>query len=115
MQDLTKETATLHKVLSKYLQPSSVEIVMGQVLSSIDKRFAEELLQIELTGTEGRERMREDVALLDRKLGTLKGVTWSNEVRLCISAPTRPVVDPLTAALRATILTESDCSSARED
>ncbi|CEH16104.1 Vacuolar sorting protein VPS45 [Ceraceosorus bombacis] len=79
VQDLSKETATLHKVLSKYLQPTSVETVMGQVLSAIDKRVAEELAQVEISGSEGRERMREDVALLQRKLGTLKGVTWSNE------------------------------------
>ncbi|PWN44300.1 Vps54-domain-containing protein, partial [Ceraceosorus guamensis] len=81
VQDLSKETATLHKVLSKYLQPTSVEIVMGQVLLAIDKRVAEELAQVEISGSEGRERMREDVALLQRKLGNLKGVTWSNEVR----------------------------------
>lgn len=78
--DLVKETATLHKVLYKYLHESSVENVMGQVLTSIDKRLAVEIGQTEVRGSEARERLTEDKALLDKKLGTLKSVEWKPSV-----------------------------------
>jgi vacuolar protein sorting-associated protein 54 len=80
VQDLVKETATLHKVLYKYLHGPTVEHVMGQVLASIDKRLGAELSAVEVKGPEPHQRMTEDKAHLEKKLGTLKGLSWSAEV-----------------------------------
>lgn len=81
MADLVKETATLHKVLSKYLQSHVVEHVMGQVLNAIEKRMSVELARVDVKKPEARERLLEDVAFLGRKMTALKNVEWKGEVR----------------------------------
>lgn len=53
---LVKETATLHKVLSKYLASSTVESVLAEVLNSIVTRLTEEYTKIELKSDEARKR-----------------------------------------------------------
>jgi vacuolar protein sorting-associated protein 54 len=53
---LVKETATLHKVLSKYLATSTVEQVMSEVLAAIVHRLTEEYGKIELKSDESKKR-----------------------------------------------------------
>ena len=69
---LVKETATLHKVLSKYLAPQTVEVscngtgigtevdvwqgVMSEVLAAIVHRLSEEYGKIELKSDDGKKR-----------------------------------------------------------
>jgi vacuolar protein sorting-associated protein 54 len=73
METLVKETTTLHRVLSRYLQGPTVELVMGQVFSSINARLAEEFENAELKSQKGRERMLADAKYLTSRLGDLKG------------------------------------------
>ncbi|EPQ30361.1 uncharacterized protein PFL1_01887 [Pseudozyma flocculosa PF-1] len=77
--DLVKETATLHKVLSKYLQPPVVEHVIGQVLKAIDARIAAELDKVDVQTRAARRRIEEDIGLLKTKLSALKHVEWQGE------------------------------------
>jgi vacuolar protein sorting-associated protein 54 len=53
---LVKETATLHKVLSKYLAPSTVEIVLAEVLGAIVSRLGEEYGKVELKSDDAKKR-----------------------------------------------------------
>lgn len=53
---LVKETATLHKVLSKYLAASTVETVLAEVLGAIVTRLGEEYTKIELKSDEAKKR-----------------------------------------------------------
>lgn len=53
---LVKETATLHKVLSKYLSQQTVETVMSEVLAAIHHRLSEEYTKIELKSEDAKKR-----------------------------------------------------------
>lgn len=53
---LVKETATLHKVLSKYLATSTVESVLAEVLGAIVTRLSEEYTKIELKSDDAKKR-----------------------------------------------------------
>ncbi|CDS01356.1 hypothetical protein [Sporisorium scitamineum] len=77
--DLVKETATLHKVLSKYLQSVVVEHVIGQVLRAIDSRLAQEFEKIPVQKQQALDRMQTDVRYLGAKLSVLKHVEWKDE------------------------------------
>ncbi|KAJ9479329.1 Vacuolar protein sorting-associated protein 54 [Pseudozyma hubeiensis] len=77
--DLVKETATLHKVLSKYLQAVVVEHVIGQVLRAIDARVAQEFEKIAVQNQHAIDRMQTDVRYLGTKLSVLKHVEWKDE------------------------------------
>lgn len=51
-----KETATLHKVLSKYLASSTVESVLAEVLGAIVTRLGEEFTKVELKSDDAKKR-----------------------------------------------------------
>ncbi|WVF65822.1 hypothetical protein IAT40_000559 [Kwoniella sp. CBS 6097] len=68
---LVKETATLHKVLSKYLAASTVEIVMSEVIGAIVHRLSEEYGKVEFKSEDAKKRMLQDVALITIKLKPL--------------------------------------------
>lgn len=53
---LVKETATLHKVLGKYLASSTVETVLAEVLGAIVARLSEEYSKVELKSDEAKKR-----------------------------------------------------------
>ena len=53
---LVKETATLHKVLSKYLASSTVESVLAEVLDAIVSRLSEEYGKVELKSDDAKKR-----------------------------------------------------------
>ncbi|WVR03759.1 hypothetical protein IAU60_000754 [Kwoniella sp. DSM 27419] len=65
---LVKETATLHKVLSKYLAASTVENVMSEVVGAIVHRLSEEYGKVEFKSDDAKKRMLLDVALISTKL-----------------------------------------------
>ncbi|ORY24063.1 Vps54-like protein-domain-containing protein [Naematelia encephala] len=68
---LVKETATLHKVLSKYLATQTVEGVMSEVLAAIVYRLSEEYGKVELKSDEAKKRMTQDVTLISTRLSPL--------------------------------------------
>ncbi|KAI0636410.1 Vps54-like protein-domain-containing protein [Trametes polyzona] len=74
MEVLVKETVTLHKVLSRYLPSSIVELVMTQVFAAINHRLSEEYAKIELPSMEAKERLLADARYLQEKLTGLKNV-----------------------------------------
>ena len=100
--DLVKETATLHKVLSKYLQSVVVEHVIGQVLRAIDARIAQEFEKIPVQNQRALDRMQTDVRYLGTKLSGLKHVEWKDEalqqVLVAKRVPQTPVVNVTTSA-----------------
>ncbi|EIW68910.1 hypothetical protein TREMEDRAFT_62628 [Tremella mesenterica DSM 1558] len=68
---LVKETATLHKVLSKYLPAQTVESVMSEVLGAIVYRVGEEYKKVELKSEEAKRRMLQDATLITQRLSPL--------------------------------------------
>lgn len=74
METLTKETATLHKVLLRYLPGSALELVMMQVLSAINSRLADEYGRIEIHSDAARDRILDDARYMRTKFAELKGL-----------------------------------------
>lgn len=70
-QMLVKETATLHKVLSKYLSSNTVVAVMSQVLAASVHRLTEEFAKIELKSEDAKKRMLQDAILIVQRLTPL--------------------------------------------
>lgn len=70
-QMLVKETATLHKVLSKYLSSNTVVAVMSQVLAASVHRLSEEYAKIELKSEDAKKRMLQDAILIVQRLTPL--------------------------------------------
>jgi len=71
---LVKETVTLHKVLSRYLQDTVLEYIMSQVFASVSHRLTEEYSKIELPSQEAKDRMLRDAKYLHQHLSGLKNV-----------------------------------------
>lgn len=99
--DLVKETTTLHKVLSKYLQVGVVNGITTQVLNSIVQRVGTEYDKVVVTSEGGdscQRRMQTDVDYLDAKLGTLRSSEdggWNSEsLRTIVSSKTAPRTEP---------------------
>ncbi|GMK55478.1 hypothetical protein CspeluHIS016_0205340 [Cutaneotrichosporon spelunceum] len=68
---LVKETATLHKVLSKYLANPTVEAVMSQVIAAYVSRLGDEYIKVELKSEEAKKRMQQDAAIIAARLAPL--------------------------------------------
>ncbi|KAL5529345.1 hypothetical protein ACEPAG_5330 [Sanghuangporus baumii] len=74
---LVKETITLHKVLSRYLQESALEFIMSQVFAAINHRLSEEYGKIDLPNQEAKERLLRDARYLHQNFSGLKNVNAS--------------------------------------
>lgn len=116
---LVKETATLHKVLSKYLATSTVEVslavlvvlfrltlqgVLSEVLAAIVHRLSEEYAKIELKSDDAKKRMTQDVALIKDRLAPLSesGSSVSSLETLVKDKPTprRPIGQTMRGMLK---------------
>ncbi|BGP05907.1 hypothetical protein JCM10049v2_001726 [Rhodotorula toruloides] len=74
MEGLVKEHITLHKVLSRFLQPETVQQIMSQVFKALDSRLGELYGRVELRSQQAKDRMFLDVRYLREKLGDLGGL-----------------------------------------
>lgn len=107
MEVLVKETATLHKVLTRYLSTHASELIMSQVFAAINHRLSEEYNKIDLPSQEAKERLLEDARYLHARLSALPGVgglssmleTVVGDKRIVVPAPPEPVINiPVQAA-----------------
>nr|XP_019001761.1 uncharacterized protein I203_05467 [Kwoniella mangroviensis CBS 8507]OCF65222.1 hypothetical protein I203_05467 [Kwoniella mangroviensis CBS 8507] len=101
---LVKETATLHKVLSKYLAATTVDAVMSEVIGAIVHRLSEEYGKIEFKSEEAKKRMLQDVALISIRLTPLSesGKEVSKLENLIKEKPTprKPIGQAMSGFLR---------------
>lgn len=74
MESLVKEHTTLHKVLSRFLQISTVEYIMAQVFSALNAKLAEEFGKFDIQSEDARRRMLVDVSFMKNRLAELKGL-----------------------------------------
>nr|XP_019050447.1 hypothetical protein I302_00879 [Kwoniella bestiolae CBS 10118]OCF29377.1 hypothetical protein I302_00879 [Kwoniella bestiolae CBS 10118] len=101
---LVKETATLHKVLSKYLAAATVDAVMSEVISAIVHRLSEEYGKIEFKSEEAKKRILQDVALISIRLTPLsesgKEVSKLETVVKEKPTPRKPIGQAMSGFLR---------------
>ncbi|TEA22400.1 Vacuolar protein sorting-associated protein 54 [Colletotrichum sidae] len=97
METLAKETTTLHRVLTKHLPETSVQMIMGPVFSSYKDQFGRVFQASDPKTDTGRDSMLRDVEFFITKLGKLdgfrdtgdylKGLVNSKEIRTTVSPP----------------------------
>ncbi|EXF77171.1 hypothetical protein CFIO01_13646 [Colletotrichum fioriniae PJ7] len=73
METLAKETTTLHRVLTKHLPETSVQLIMGPVFSSYKDQFGRVFEVADPKTAIGRDSMLRDVDFFITKLGKLDG------------------------------------------
>ncbi|CUA68120.1 Vacuolar protein sorting-associated protein 54 [Rhizoctonia solani] len=106
MEVLVKETATLHKVLTRYLSAHASELIMSQVFAAINHRLSEEYGKIELPSQDAKDRLLEDARYLHGRLSALPGVgglssmleTVVSDKRVVLPAPPEPVINTTSPA-----------------
>ncbi|CAE6476390.1 unnamed protein product [Rhizoctonia solani] len=106
MEVLVKETATLHKVLTRYLSAHASELIMSQVFAAINHRLSEEYGKIDLPSQEAKDRLLEDARYLHGRLSALPGVgglssmleTVVNDKRVVAPGPPEPVINAVAQA-----------------
>ncbi|KAL3423030.1 hypothetical protein PVAG01_04777 [Phlyctema vagabunda] len=82
METLTKETITLHKVLSKHLPEYVVRTIMEPVFQSYKEQLGKAFSEVALSSEEAKARMLLDVELLRTKIGGLDGAEDTAEFLL---------------------------------
>ncbi|KEP54455.1 putative vacuolar sorting protein VPS45 [Rhizoctonia solani 123E] len=106
MEVLVKETATLHKVLTRYLSAHASELIMSQVFAAINHRLSEEYGKIELPSQDAKDRLLEDARYLHGRLSALPGVgglssmleTVVSDKRVVVPAPPEPIINTASPA-----------------
>lgn len=73
METLTKETATLQKVLAKHLGEGVVMSIMGPVFQSYRQQLQEAFEGVEIHSEAEKKRMLNDVTYFSSKVGRLEG------------------------------------------
>ncbi|KAH7341080.1 Vps54-like protein-domain-containing protein [Rhizoctonia solani] len=106
MEVLVKETATLHKVLTRYLSAHASELIMSQVFAAINHRLSEEYGKIDLPSQEAKDRLLEDARYLHGRLSALPGVgglssmleTVVSDKRVVVPGPPEPAINAVAQA-----------------
>ncbi|RDA87638.1 hypothetical protein CP532_3840 [Ophiocordyceps camponoti-leonardi (nom. inval.)] len=80
METLAKETTTLHRVLTKHLPASSIQVIMQPVFASYKEQLGSALKEAEAKTEAGRQSMLRDVEFFSTKLGKVDGFGDAGEV-----------------------------------
>ncbi|PHH91907.1 hypothetical protein CDD83_9850 [Cordyceps sp. RAO-2017] len=73
METLTKETTTLHRVLTKHLPARSIQVIMQPVFQKYKDQLGAALKEAEAKTERGQQSMLRDVEFLSAKLGKVDG------------------------------------------
>ena len=76
--DLVRETGTLYRVMSQYLEPSVVEASVAQVARDIDTRMAVAVSAVDVRSTEAHKRLLGDLEFLGEKMKVMYPA-WQGE------------------------------------
>ncbi|EED17768.1 GARP complex component (Vps54), putative [Talaromyces stipitatus ATCC 10500] len=73
METLTKETATLHRVLVRHFPEMTVMMIMEPVFKSYREQWKKAFQEVNLKTESGRQRMLSDVEYFKSKMGKIDG------------------------------------------
>lgn len=73
METLTKETATLHRVLSRHLSEADVGMIMRLIFQSYKEQWSKAFGSVDVSSEAGEERLLRDAELFDARLGKIEG------------------------------------------
>ncbi|KAL2001344.1 hypothetical protein VTN02DRAFT_1861 [Thermoascus thermophilus] len=73
METLTKETGTLHRVLTKHLPETTVMMIMNPVFNSYREQWTKALQEVTVRTEAGRQRMQSDIEFFSSKISKIDG------------------------------------------
>lgn len=73
METLTKETLTLHRVLSRHLNDLFVGMIMQQIFKSYKDQWTKAFTEVGVTSSEGERRLLRDATCFEARLGKIDG------------------------------------------
>ena len=73
METLTKETLTLHRVLTKHLSEMDVFIILRSIGEEYKSQWTKAFGEVDTKGDEGQRRLLRDAEVLERRLGGIEG------------------------------------------
>ncbi|KAI5200354.1 Vps54-domain-containing protein [Aureobasidium subglaciale] len=73
METLTKETGTLHRVLSRHLAEMDVTVILSQIFASYKEQWLKAFQGVEIKTMAGKQRLLKDAQLFDSKLSKIDG------------------------------------------
>ncbi|TIB70056.1 hypothetical protein E3P77_00015 [Wallemia ichthyophaga] len=111
-EGLVKETATLHRVLNKYLPEATVKFVFKQVFDAINKRIGDYYQRLTVKTELGKEKLLTDAHFLCNRLNALQGTDELGSSLISV-AESRQVSKTPTESPRPSIATENDTAERR--
>ena len=78
MQDLVRETGTLHRVMTQYLQTSVVQAISARVFADIDVRMAHAISAMDVRSSEAQKLIVSEVEHLNEKMQSIDS-TWRGD------------------------------------
>lgn len=73
METLTKETLTLHRVLSRHLGEVDIGLIMRQIFTSYRDQWTKAFEDVGINSPAGEKRLLRDAEALESKLGKIEG------------------------------------------
>ncbi|KAF2725149.1 Vps54-domain-containing protein [Polychaeton citri CBS 116435] len=72
METLTKETLTLHRVLSRHLTEFDVSMIMRRIFEAYRDQWVKAFSEKDVDSSEGEKRMTRDAEVMEARLGKVK-------------------------------------------
>ncbi|KAJ3270487.1 hypothetical protein HDV01_007794 [Terramyces sp. JEL0728] len=83
---LVTETATLHKLLSKYLQLESTKMIMQNVFQTYNKKLEEEYKKLSIYSSAGKTRLLNDIQFFMEVLNQFDGIDGpGSQLEICVN------------------------------
>ena len=78
VQDLVRETGTLHRVMTQYLDSAATDAIVSRVFAEIDQRVGSVMARVDVRTADAHKRLVCDAEMLGEKLHALSG-SWKGE------------------------------------
>ncbi|KAF4452515.1 hypothetical protein F53441_4627 [Fusarium austroafricanum] len=115
METLAKETTTLHRVLTKHLPETSIQMIMLPVFSSYRDQLGSSLREADPKTEAGLRSMNNDIEFLTAKLGKLDGFGDTGEyLQKIIKSKQVKTVEPVTEEKKDDEPKENEAAPAAE-
>ncbi|WFD43810.1 hypothetical protein MPSI1_002475 [Malassezia psittaci] len=103
VQDLVRETGTLHRVMTQYLDMDAIQNILSKVCQAMDSSLSSSLSRVDVKSIEAHKRMQKDVDYIASKMQALHQNAWKGDQLAEVLKNKVPPPAPTPAAARASM------------
>ncbi|WFC99804.1 hypothetical protein MYAM1_002549 [Malassezia yamatoensis] len=103
MQDLVRETGTLHRVMTQYLDADAIQSILSKVCQAMDSSLGSSFSRVDVKSIEAHKRMQKDVDYIASKMQALDQNAWKGNQLAEVLKNKVPPPAPTTASARASM------------